>query len=498
MLNLLVIFYGIVLALLFVYGLNILYLSFLAWRYRGEEPIPPPLNNYPYVTIQIPIYNERYVVQRIIQAVCQLHWQADRLEIQILDDSTDSTVQLIAGLVQHYRQGGINIQHLHRKKRTGYKAGALAAGLAQAKGEYIAIFDADFLPDPDFLERAMPYFSDEKVGFVQTRWGHLNADYSPLTRLQSIAIDAHFVIEQFARYQAGFFLNFNGTAGIWRRAAIEAAGGWRADTLTEDLDLSYRAQFAGWRASYVRDIVTPAEIPVTLTGFRRQQYRWARGSIECARLLIPRLLREPLSPMLKLQGILHLTGYGIQVLMTLVALCYPFVLMVMQDRPQMDWLFNLTAVFTLTFLAPTLYFLMGQIEGGGTWRGSLKWIVLLNVFGAGMMYQSAYAVLHGLVARQAVVFERTPKFGIVQSKGTWQEKAYQLRFSWLTLFEFGMLLYNLNTLRLALDAGYWSITFYAGLFALGGFSMLSLTFWQAFQQLYPIQHRRQQQAPIEG
>lgn len=497
--NFIVICYGLLLTLLFVYGLNILYLSFWAWRWRAAKPMLFPLaEDYPRVTIQIPIYNERYVARRVIEAVCQMRWQPDCLEIQILDDSTDSTIELVEALVQYHYQQGINIKHLHRTVRSGYKAGALAAGLAQAGGDYIAIFDADFLPAPDFLERTMPHFVDDNVAFVQTRWGHLNADYSPLTRLQAIAIDAHFMIEQYARYHAGFFLNFNGTAGIWRREAIEAAGGWQANTLTEDLELSYRAQFAGWKACYVRDIVTPAEIPVTLKGFRRQQYRWARGSIECARLLMPQLLSTSLPLKVKLQGILHLTGYGVQVLMTLVALLYPFVIHFMARQPEQSWLFDLTAIFTLTFLAPTLYFMIGQIEKRQPWFQQIKWILLLNVFGAGIMYQSAYAVLHALIARKPMEFERTPKFGIMETHERWQEKAYQLHFSPLAFFELMMLFYNLNTLCLAVDGGYWSIAFFAGLFVLGGIMVLLMTLWQEFQQRYPIPQRRQAQRSVEG
>jgi cellulose synthase/poly-beta-1,6-N-acetylglucosamine synthase-like glycosyltransferase len=497
--TLLTLLYTLLLGLLFIYGLNILYLSWISWRERHSVLIPPPMADFASVTVQIALYNERYVAQRLIEAVCSLEWPKEKLEIQVLDDSDDDTLGLVAGLVQHYQKLRLTIQHLHRTHRQGYKAGALAAGMTTSQGDYIAIFDADFVPEPDFLLKTMPYFADPKIGFVQTRWGHLNRAYSWLTQLQAIGIDAHFTVEQFARHRAAFLMNFNGTAGIWRKTAIEAAGGWQSTTLTEDLDLSYRAQLAGWQACYQCDIVTPAEIPVTLKAFRRQQYRWARGSIECAKTLIPQVLAHPFPWRVKGQACLHLTGYGIQVLMSLVALCYPFVIQSMQQNPTMHWLFDLTALFTLTFLAPTLYFLLGQQAAGRRWYQTLPWVLLLNVFGAGMMYHSAYAVFQGLFSRQAAAFERTPKFGITASQDSWQAKAYQMHWDWLNVLELGMLLYNLNTLRLAVQSGYYSIAFYAALFAVGGLLMLGMMLWQELQQMWPHLHqRRQTQATIEG
>jgi cellulose synthase/poly-beta-1,6-N-acetylglucosamine synthase-like glycosyltransferase len=446
--------------------------------------------------VQIALYNERYVAQRVIEAACALRWPA--LEIQILDDSTDDTLQQVEVLVKHYQKTGLNIHHLHRAERTGYKAGALAAGLQAASGDYIAIFDADFVPPPDFLERTMPYFAKPEVGFVQTRWGHLNADYSPLTRLQAVGIDAHFTVEQVARYQQAYMMNFNGTAGIWRKAAILGAGGWRSDSLTEDLDLSYRAQLAGWGAMYVPDILSPAELPVTLSAYRRQQFRWARGSMECARMLVPQILAQPISAWIKLQAILHLTGYGIQLLMSLVALLYPFMLLFMEQQTALNGLFQLTALFTLTSFAPSLYFLLGQAKSGQVRRAALPWILLLNIFGAGMIYHNAYAVLHGLFNPRPAAFERTPKFGIVGNDQAWQGKAYRLSWNPLLGFELFMLAYNLNTLRLAILTGHYAISFYAGLLALGGGMLLGLAWQEAFQQGAYGQHRRQAQAQIEG
>lgn len=471
--------YGVVLTLLFVYGINILHLTYLALRHRYRSTHHLPLDDLPHVTIQLPIYNELYVARRVIEAACALDYPKDRLEIQVLDDSTDATRFVIAALIEHYQAHGVRIVHRHRMQRVGYKAGALAEGLKDARGEFIAIFDADFVPAPDFLKRVLGAFAEPEVGFVQARWGHTNAGYSLLTGVQEIAIDAHFAIEQYARAQAGYLMNFNGTAGVWRRAAIEAAGGWRSETLTEDLDLSYRAQFAGWKPVYMRDVVVPGEIPVTLNAFRRQQYRWARGSIECAIRLLPQLWRKPYPFVIKLQGTLHLTGYGVQLLMVVVSLLYPFVLLTNSSTQP---LFNLSVVFMLTFCAPSIYFLMGQREIGKSWWRSIPYVLGLNILGAGMMYHNAGAVLSPLLDRKPAEFERTPKFGITEDAQAWRGKAYQLRLSWTVCLESFMLFYNINSLRLALETQNWSIAFFAALFAVGCATILTLLLVQSFEQ----------------
>ncbi len=470
--------YGVALSFLFVYGLNILYLTYLAHYRDDTNQAPPPLQDLPIVTVQLPIYNEQYVAKRLIEAVSQLDWPADKLEIQVLDDSTDQTTSIVATQVQHYQGRGLQIHHLRRRHRIGYKAGALAEGLQQAKGEFIAIFDADFVPPSDFLRRTIPPFDNPHIGFVQTRWGHLNADYSLFTKLQSLAIDAHFMIEQFARHRAGFFMNFNGTAGVWRRTAIESAGGWQANTLTEDLDLSYRAMLAGWQAGYLREVVTPGEIPVTLSGFRQQQHRWAKGSITCAKRFLPIVWGSPLAFTTKLQATLHLTGYAVQLLMSMVALLYPAVLLL--DLQAVGPLFSLTTIFTLTFFAPTLYFLTAQRQAGnGCWR-RLPLVLCLNVLGTGMMYHNAYSVLAGLGSTKADMFQRTPKFGIVEKRQSWNEKIYQTDSH--LFFEIIMLFYNLHTTYLAITHESWSIAFYAGLFTLGSLFMLVLWFTQGLER----------------
>jgi cellulose synthase/poly-beta-1,6-N-acetylglucosamine synthase-like glycosyltransferase len=470
--------YAIVLVALFVYGLNFYYLAYLTVKHRAPDPETPKLSEYPRVTVQLPIFNERYVASRLIDSVCQLDWPWDKLEIQVLDDSTDETVGIVATAVRRYRMQGLNIVHLHREDREGYKAGALAAGLKEAEGAFIAIFDADFLPPPRFLRDTVPHFADRELGFVQTRWGHLNADYSFFTKLQALSIDGHFMVEQYARQRAGFMMNFNGTAGVWRREAIDDAGGWRADTLTEDLDLSYRAQLAGWKPGYLRDVVTPAELPVMVNAYRRQQYRWAQGSIECAIRLIPRLWKAPLDRMVKLQGVLHLTGYWISVLMTVLSVLYPLVLVFFETHPQLVSLFGLALLFSFTALAPTTYFALAQRELGRTWWRHLPAILFLSVLGSGMMISNVQAIAQAFTRRSAV-FERTPKFGVVGNRHQWDKKTYSVKVSPRIMLEVAMLLLNAHTVRSALAKGHYVIAFYAGIFASGLMFLISMTAWQA-------------------
>ena len=291
---------------LLVYGLNC-YILIIYYRINHRRAIDVhqamkarfyknlPIKGWPRVTIQLPVYNERYVVERLIETVCRLDYPRHLLEVQVLDDSIDDTAQIAQKAVNNKRAAGFDIVYIHRKDRIGYKAGALAQGLDVATGELIAIFDADFVPESGFLLETVPFFSDPKVGMLQTRWGHLNSDYSMLTRAQSIGIDGHFSVEQASRAWGGLFMNFNGTAGIWRKKAIEDAGGWQTDTLTEDLDLSYRAQLKGWKLNFAPGIVCPAEVPVTISAFKSQQHRWAKGSIQTAKKNLGKLFKSNIS-----------------------------------------------------------------------------------------------------------------------------------------------------------------------------------------------------------
>jgi cellulose synthase/poly-beta-1,6-N-acetylglucosamine synthase-like glycosyltransferase len=477
-----VIFYGLVLSALFIYGLNFFYFSYLTLKHRAPDAKAFPMDHHPRVTVQIPIYNERYVARRVIDAIAALDWPRDRLQIQVLDDSNDDTVDIVAESVQRYQKDGLDIHHLHRTNRVGYKAGALSEGLRYATGEFIAIFDADFLPERNFLHRTLPHFNDGKVGFVQTRWGHLNERFSFFTKLQALAIDGHFMVEQFVRFREGFLLNFNGTAGVWRVATIEEAGGWEFDTLTEDLDLSYRAQLAGWKGVYLRDTVTPGELPVTMNGFRRQQYRWARGSIESARKLLPRVLTSDLDLRLKLQSILHMTGYGIHVLMFALALIYPLIAVLSRDRPFVVTLYGLAAIFNLTVLAPTTYFTIAQVElNRSIWR-RLPSILFLSVAGSGMMVNSLRGIVDAFSKREAV-FERTPKFGSVGDRIAGSLQTYQVKANFQILLEVSMLLFNLNTFRLAWNNGLYFTVFYAGIFSAGLLYLLGMTAWERWKIL---------------
>src|SRR5215510_8034967 len=313
--------YFFVLVILAVYGWHRYYLVYLYMKNKGRQPVPSgTLDTLPPVTIQLPIYNEMYVADRLIDAVCQIDYPRELLEIQVLDDSTDETRAVAEQAVRRNASRGVDIVYLHRTDRTGYKAGALEAGLHVAKGEFIAIFDADFIPTADFLRRTVPFFVDPKIAMVQARWGHINADYSLLTKIQSILLDAHFVLEHGGRNRAGLFFNFNGTAGIWRRTAIMDAGGWQHDTLTEDLDLSYRAQLRGWNFVFLPNLVSPAELPVEMNSFKSQQHRWAKGSIQTCLKLLPRILRSRQPLGVKAEAFFHLSANFNYLLMSVLSL----------------------------------------------------------------------------------------------------------------------------------------------------------------------------------
>src|SRR5919201_3520243 len=316
--------YFFVLIILAVYGWHRYYLVYLYMRHRGKDPrAAGPLASLPPVTIQLPLYNEMYVADRLIAAVCAIDYPRELLEIQVLDDSTDETCRIAEQAVRRFAAEGLDIKYFHRTNRRGYKAGALEEGMKVARGEFIAIFDADFIPSRDFLVRLMPHFADRSVGMVQARWGHINQDYSLLTKIQAILLDGHFVLEHGARNRSGCFFNFNGTAGVWRRDAIHTAGGWQHDTLTEDMDLSYRAQLLGWRFVYVPDVAAPAELPVEMSSFKAQQFRWAKGSIQVAKKLLPRILRSNATFAQKSEAFFHLTNnfaYPLLILLSLLLL----------------------------------------------------------------------------------------------------------------------------------------------------------------------------------
>jgi cellulose synthase/poly-beta-1,6-N-acetylglucosamine synthase-like glycosyltransferase len=462
------IIYLLVVAALFVYGLNFFHLAWRAHRDRRalNGSAPAPLNRQPRVTVQLPIFNERYVARRLIESAAKLDYPNDLLEIHVLDDSTDDTRQIAAEIVERLKGEGVNIKHLHRADRHGFKAGALADGLKLAQGEFILIFDADFIPAPDFLKRALPYFDNECVAFVQARWGHLNRDYSLLTFLQSLAIDAHFAVEQLARSRIGYWFNFNGTAGIWRKAAIEDAGGWTAETLTEDLDLSYRAFLRGWQARYAGEIVAPAELPVSMSAYRRQQHRWARGSLECAIRYVPLVWRADAPLAKRIEAVLHLTGYFVHLLLFALSLLYPLVLLLSIQYPTLISLFGIAVIFNFTALAPTAFFVVAQYALGNKWLKALPAILFTTILGAGMMLNTVRAALQIGFGKKGS-FERTPKYGITRRGQHWDAKHYRVRIDSIVIFELLMAFANLYTVFLAFQIGNYLISFYAGLFALG-------------------------------
>lgn len=472
--------YALVMLLLVVYIFNMLFLASRGLKQRAKlsRMQTTVLQAFPAVTVQLPIYNEWYVVERLLDACAALEYPRSMFEIQVLDDSTDDTAVLIAKKVKHLQAEGVNIIHLHRANRDGFKAGALANGLATAKGEVIAIFDADFIPPRDFLLRMLPRFDHERVAFVQARWGHLNRDYSLLTLLQSFSLDAHFAIDQLARSSTDFVFNFNGTAGVWRKSAILDAGGWQADTLTEDMDLSYRAFLRGWQARYAGEVEAPAELPVSFTAYRRQQYRWARGSLECAVKYIPVIWSSDFSLARKLQATLHLTGYLLHLLTVALMLFYPLLLLFASQHPTLLQPIGLGLVMNFLALAPAVYFSVAQQILRRRWLHAFPLIVLMSMFASGMVLNTMRAALQ-IAQKRLVPFERTPKFGITRRAQSWLGSRYQVRVDALILFEILLGAFNLFTGWFALQLGYYLVMIYALFFASGLFFCSGLTIAQA-------------------
>jgi len=415
--------YLILLGVLACYGVYRYYLVWLYYRVKDHRSYPSgPMTVWPRVTIQIPVYNERYVVERAIQSACDVDYPHERLDIQILDDSTDDTSELIAAAVVMYRRQGLQIAHLRRAARTGFKAGALAEGLRQAYGELVAVFDVDFLVPATFLRETVPFFVDPSIGMVQARWGHLNAEYSLLTQGQAIFLDGHFAIEQVARHQAGRFFSFNGTGGVWRKAAIESAGGWQTDTLTEDLDLSYRAQLCGWRCVFLPDVVAPAELPVEMNAFKTQQHRWTKGSVQTTKKLLPMILRSRVPWRTKLHACLHLGSFFVYPIGLLASLGVPLMLLGVFRLPH-AWYSDDFWWFFL--VVPGYWFyLCSQRELYPKWGSRLLLVPWTVALGIGLSWHNTRAVLEGLFGHTST-FIRTPKFHIENKADQWQQKTYR-------------------------------------------------------------------------
>jgi cellulose synthase/poly-beta-1,6-N-acetylglucosamine synthase-like glycosyltransferase len=422
----------------------------LYWWHRRRSPATPavPRAELPPVTVQLPLYNERHVAERLIDTVVALDYPGDRLQIQVLDDSTDETTRLVEARAAHHRKQGVDIAVHHRTERTGSKAGALAAAMPEVRGDFIAIFDADFRPHPDYLLRTVPHLMDDpELGMVQARWSHLNADYSPLTQVQALALDGHFVVEQTARSRAGLPMHFNGTAGVWRRSCIEDSGGWQHDTLCEDLDLSYRAQIEGWRFRYLPEVEGPSELPPQILAFKRQQKRWAQGSVQTLRKLAGRLLRSsPLSWIEKVMGLVHLSGYLVYPLVVvLLLLTLPMLLIP-------GALGGPLQLLAPVCLGPVLVYVTAQWEIYPDWKRRLLHFPLMVLVGTGIAWSNVLGVWQG-ARTWGGLMARTPKFQLEGRQGKWTDSQYRLTRDRAVLGEVALALYALATVAAAWFTG---------------------------------------------
>jgi cellulose synthase/poly-beta-1,6-N-acetylglucosamine synthase-like glycosyltransferase len=417
--------YALLLCLLSFYGAHRYAMQFLYYRHKYRLPTPKGrFETLPRVTIQLPIFNEMYVTERLVDAVCRIDYPRDLLEIQVLDDSTDETQGIARARVERWKAEGVDIAYIHRTNRHGFKAGALENGLALAKGEFIAVFDADFIPPADYLHRLVHHFTDPEVGMVQARWGHLNRAFSPLTQAQSIFLDGHFVIEHSARNRSGKFFNFNGTAGIWRRQAIVDAGGWQHDTITEDLDLSYRAQMKGWRFVFLPHVVTPAELPADMNAFKAQQHRWAKGSIQVALKLWPMIRQANLPKAIRREAFFHLTANLAWVLMIPLAILLPITVVVRVSHGVFEVLLLDIPFFALATWSVMSFYVASQKEQGIGFWDRVKYLPFVMALGIGLSVNNARAVVEALMGYETG-FVRTPKHGIKAPGESTVKKKYK-------------------------------------------------------------------------
>jgi cellulose synthase/poly-beta-1,6-N-acetylglucosamine synthase-like glycosyltransferase len=460
--------YFFILIVLAVYGWHRYYLVYVYMKNKDKVPVPAGcFEDLPVVTVQLPIYNEMYVVDRLVEAVCRIDYPRDRFEVQVLDDSTDETTSVAELAVRRAALQGVDIKYFHRSDRIGYKAGALEAGMKVARGEFITIFDADFIPGPDFLLRTIHHFTDPKVAMVQARWGHINQDYSLLTKIQSILLDGHFVLEHGGRNRAGHFFNFNGTAGVWRRAAIEDAGGWQHDTLTEDLDLSYRAQLRGWKFHFLPDLVAPAEVPVEMNAFKSQQHRWAKGSIQTCIKLLPSIIasKQPLA--VKAEAFFHLTANFNYVLMVLLSiLMFPSMVI----RYNMGWsemlLIDVPLFFAATMSVANFYMVCQREVYKERWISRLKYLPFLMSIGIGLAVNNTRAVIEAVSGTQTE-FARTPKYRIEHDSDEWIGKKYRQAGLVQPMIELALGLYFTFTVFYALSNRIYGTLPFLVLFQIG-------------------------------
>ena len=478
-----IILYFTILSLLAILGMYRVRMVWQFWRYRHIKPHPKRQfaeDELPRITVQLPLFNELYVVERLIESVSKLDYPRHLLEIQVLDDSTDETVRIAEQTVERYKQLGFDIHYIHRGERAGFKAGALENGMKLAKGELIAIFDADFTPEPDCLRKMVDYFTDERIGVVQMRWGHINADYSLLTRIQEVLLDGHFVVEQTSRNRTGAFFNFNGTAGMWRRQAVEWSGGWQHDTLTEDTDLSFRAQLMGWKFVYLLDEAASAELPVEMNAFKAQQRRWAKGLVQVGLKLMPRLWRHPqITFQQKLELFFRLFGNCAAMLMIVLSVLHIPVLivrfnqglfhMLLLDMPLMVF----ATLSVVSFYGTAIYYRYPNEK----WRFLL--IPIAMAVGIGLVFSNTRAVLEALFGVQTS-FVRTPKYKVESSKDNWLAAAakYKRRKGWLPFIELAFALYFVAAVAYAVRSNIYATIPFLLIFLVGYGYMAMMSLFQ--------------------
>ncbi len=447
----------------------------------GEE------SKYPYVTIQLPIYNELYVASRLLDAVSRIDYPKDKMQIQVLDDSTDETVNVVALKVMELKAKGFDIEHIRRGTREGFKAGALKYGLTFAKDDFIAIFDADFIPKPDFLKKTLPYFYlDGNIGMVQTRWEHINENYSLLTQAQALALNGHFIMEQYVKSESGFFITFNGTAGIWRKACIEDAGGWECDTLAEDMDLSYRAQLKKWKFIFLKDVVSPAELPTEINALKSQQFRWTKGAIEVGLKHLKKIWSENLPLKIKLEATFHLTNNLVFPFIFLTALLNPIVVLI-KESGDYDWYYFIIGAFVLPFFGPFMVYMLAQKEIYSNWKDKIILFPLFLAGSMGLAVNNTRAVILALLGRKTE-FVRTPKYGVEGEHGEWKTKKYVAsRVEWVAFVELGLALYMfagmmLSVYYLELAAIPFQSMFFIGFLFVGMLSIKHSKVWSEYKR----------------